>query len=120
LNKIRSFDKLSRDIIEQAREALYDAQDTRAGQDRAVTKAYREYYPALANAVARHPLYLPQFLRMIHGLQFVDNVDEWPSLCGLASKIYKAHPGKYLTAVKKVEPRFRKESSACKQRPDAP
>ena len=47
-------------------EALYDAQDTRAGQDMAVTKAYSEYYPALADAVARHPVYLPQFLRMIH------------------------------------------------------
>jgi hypothetical protein len=61
-------------------EALYDAQDTRIGQDMAVTNAYSEYYPALAGAVARHPQYLPQFLRMIHSFHFVDNVDEWPWL----------------------------------------
>lgn len=101
-------------------EALYDAQDTRGGQDMAVTKAYSEYYPALADAVARHPLYLPQFLRTIHSFHFVDNVDEWPWLCGLASKIYQAHPSEYLTAVKQVEPRFRRESAVCKEPPDAP
>lgn len=101
-------------------ETFYNAQDTRQGQDKAVTEAYSEFYPALAGAVARHPQKLPKFLRMIHAFHFVDNVDESPWLCGLASGIYHANPDEYLKAVQQVEPGFREESLACKQPPDAP
>jgi hypothetical protein len=101
-------------------EALYDAQDTKQGQDMAVTEAYHRFYSHLADALERNPERLPQFLRMIHAFDFVDNVDEWPWLCGLASKIYKAHPDAYMSAVNRLQPKFKREAMDCKQPPDAP
>ncbi len=61
-------------------ETLYDAQDTKLGQDMAVTEAYNTFYTRLADALGRNPECLPQFLRMIHVFHYVDNVDEWPWL----------------------------------------
>lgn len=101
-------------------EALYDAQDTKHGQDMAVTEAYDSFYTRLADALGRNPEQLPQFLRMIHAFHYVDIVDEWPELCGLASKIYDTHPDAYTSAVNKLEPAFRREAMDCKQAPDAP
>jgi len=100
--------------------ALYDAQDTQQGHDMVVTNAYNGYYSALAEIIIRHPEHLPQFLRMIHAFHFIDNVDEWPQLCGLASKAYKAHPKHYLNSVRKLEPEFRQEALACRNPPDVP
>jgi hypothetical protein len=59
-------------------EALYDAQDTKQGQDMAVTEAYYTFYTRLADALGRNPERLPQFLRMIHAFDYVDKVDESP------------------------------------------
>jgi len=101
-------------------EALYHAQDTKQGQDMAVTEAYNTFYTQLAGALERNPERLPQFLRMIHAFNYVDIVDEWPWLCGLASKIYDAHPDAYISAVNRLEPAFRQEAADCKQAPDAP
>jgi hypothetical protein len=100
--------------------ALYKAQDTKQGQDMAVTEAYSAYYTNLADAVGRDPERLPQFLKMIHAFNFVDIVDEWPWLCGLASNIYDAHPDAYISAAKKLGPKFRQEALDCKEPPDAP
>jgi hypothetical protein len=36
-------------------EALYDAQDTKQGQDMAVTEAYYTFYTRLADALGRNP-----------------------------------------------------------------
>jgi hypothetical protein len=99
---------------------FYEAQNTREGQDMAVTKAYTTFYEASADAIAKYPSYLPHFLRMIHSFHYVDNVDEWPWLCGLASKIYKKVPKQYMTAVGKLELEDRKEALNCRQAPDAP
>lgn len=101
-------------------EDLYAAQDTRAGQDMAVTEAYNTFYTALSNVLARRPEQIPQFLRMIHAFHYVDNVDEWPWLCGLASNVYAAAPQQYRSAVKHVEKEYRKEASACEKPPEAP
>ena len=101
-------------------EALYKAQDTKQGQDMAVTEAYTAYYTNLADAVGRDPERLPQFQKMIHAFNFVDIVDEWPWLCGLASKIYDAHPDAYISAASKLGPKFRQEALDCKEAPDAP
>jgi hypothetical protein len=100
--------------------ALYDSQDTSQGQDMRVTEAYNSFYSRLADALGRNPAKLPQFLRMIHPFHFVDNADESPWLCGLASTIYKAHPRKYMTAVAQVEVDFKKEALECRNPPDAP
>jgi hypothetical protein len=99
---------------------LYEAQDTREGQDMAVTEAYNTFYEASADAVVKHPLYLPHFLRMIHSFNYEDNVDEWPWLCGLASKIYSRVPQQYMTAVGKLERAYRKDALNCREGPDAP
>jgi hypothetical protein len=101
-------------------EALYHGQDTQQGQDMTVTKAYDAFYTWLADALGRHPEELPRFLRMIHAFHYVDIVDEWPWLCGLASKIYDTHPDAYISAVSKLEHEFRSEAMDCKQPPDAP
>ena len=101
-------------------QALYDAQDTAHGQDMAVTEARNEFYSKLTNALSRNPAKLPQFLRMIHAFHFVDNVDEWPWLCGLASTIFKAHPSEYMNAVGSVGKDYEKEALECKEPPDAP
>ena len=101
-------------------EALYHAQDTRQGQDMAVTEAYNTFYTRLADALGRNPERLPQFLRMIHAFHYVDIVDEWPWLCGLASKIYDTHPDAYISAATRLEPAFKQEAMDCKQAPDAP
>jgi hypothetical protein len=99
---------------------FYESQNTREGQDMAVTVAYTTFYEATAKAVANHPSYLPHFLRMIHSFNYVDNVDEWPWLCGLASEIYSRVPKQYMTAVGKLEPQYRKEALNCRREPDAP
>ena len=101
-------------------EALYHAQDTNQGQDTAVTEAYNTFYTQLADALGRHPERLPQFLRMIHAFHYVDNVDEWPWLCGLASKIYNTHSDAYISAVSKLEHEFKGEAMDCRKAPDAP
>ena len=101
-------------------EALYDAQDTRQGQDMAVTQAYGTFYTQLANALRRHPQRLPQFFKMIHSFHYVDNVDEWPILCELASRIYDTHPDEYKRAASRLSPQFRREAMECKQAPDVP
>lgn len=101
-------------------EALYDAQDTKQGQDMAVTEARSSFYTGLAGALGRHPERLPQFLRMIHAFHYIDNVDEWPWLCGLASKIYDSYPDAYVSAVNRLEPAFKREAIDCKQAPEAP
>jgi hypothetical protein len=101
-------------------EALYHAQQTEQGQDMAVTEAYDIFYTRLADALGRHPKRLPQFFRMVHAFHYVDIVDEWPWLCGLASKIYDAHPGAYTSAVGRLEPEFKSQALQCKQAPDAP
>lgn len=101
-------------------EALYDSQDTNQGQDMLVTEAYNTFYSRLAEALGRNPSKLPQFLRMIHAFHFVDNVDEWPWLCGLASKIYKAHPREYAVAAAQAGKDYRKEALDCRVPPDAP
>ena len=101
-------------------EAFYDSQDTNQGQDTQVTEAYNTYYSRLAAAVGRNPAKLPQFLRMIHAFHFVDNVDESPWLCVLASTIYKAHRHDYMAAVAQVEAEYKKESLECRNPPDIP
>ena len=101
-------------------EALYKAQDTKQGQDMAVTEAYSAYYTNLADALSRDPERLPQFLKMIHAFNLVDIVDEWPWLCGLASKIYDANPRVYISAANKLDPKFRQQALDCKEPPDAP
>ena len=101
-------------------ETLYDAQDTTQGQDMAVTDAYNNYYVHLADALEHNPEKLPEFLKMIHAFDSVDNVDEWPSLCGLASKIYDARPDAYISAVNKLGPEFKQQAIDCKKPPDAP
>ena len=101
-------------------EALYDAQGTRQGQDMAVTDAYSTFYSAVSHALLRRPEQLPQFLRMIHAFHYVDNVDEWPWLCELASKVYDAAPQQYMRAVKQVEREYRQEALDCRKPPDAP
>jgi hypothetical protein len=101
-------------------EVLYDAQDTKQGQDMAVTEARNAFYTQLADALGRSPERLPQFLRIIHAFHYVDNVDEWPWLCGLASKIYDNHPDAYISAIKRLESSFKQEAMDCKQAPDAP
>src|SRR5262249_30856291 len=99
-------------------EALYDAQDTEHEQDMAVTEAYDRFYSRLADATGRNPERLPQFLRMIHAFHFVDNADESPWLCGLASRIYDAHPKTYISAVSRLEPEFRSDAMNCRRPPD--
>ncbi len=101
-------------------EAFYQAQDTAQGQDMAVSEAYNIFYTQLAEALGRHPEKLPQFLRMIHAFHYVDNVDEWPWLCGLASKIYDTHPISYKAAAKSLKSEFRRDAVDCEQVPDAP
>jgi hypothetical protein len=101
-------------------EAFYDAQDTDQGQDMAVTEAHGTYYSRLAEALGRSPANLPQFLRMIHAFHFVDNVDESPWLCGLASDIYEAHPKQYMVAVGRVGKDYKKEALECRQPSDMP
>ena len=101
-------------------EAFYNAQDTKQGQDMAVTEARNTFYTRLADALGRNPERLPQFLRMIHAFHYTDNVDEWPWLCGLASKIYNAHSDAYISAANRLEPAFKQETMDCKQAPDAP
>jgi hypothetical protein len=101
-------------------EQLYDAQDTAKGQDMAVSSLFFKYYEAVAKAVTRNPKYLPHFLRMIHSFDEVDNVDEWPDLCGLASKIYVEKPREYMSAAASLEPKYRKEAFDCRVAPDAP
>jgi hypothetical protein len=100
--------------------AFYDSQDTKQGQDMAVTGAYHAFYSRLSIALGRDPVKLPQFLRMIHAFNFVDNVDEWPLLCGLAAKIYKVHPREYMAAVGQVEPEYKQEALECRKPPEAP
>ena len=101
-------------------EALYNYQHTEQGQDMAVTKAYDTFYTRLADALDRNPEKLPQFLKMIHAFHYVDIVDEWPWLCGLASKIYDHHPAAYMSAVSRLDPGFKSEAMDCRQPPDAP
>jgi hypothetical protein len=43
-----------------------------------------------------------------------------PWLCGLASKIYDAHPAAYISAVNRLAPAFKQEALDCKKAPDAP
>jgi hypothetical protein len=101
-------------------EQLYGAQDTRDGQDLAVTDAYNTFYKAVSQAVRRRPEHLPHFLRMIHAYHYVDNVEEWPHLCELASTIYDQIPSQYIVAVKALEPEYRREALDCRKPLDAP
>lgn len=86
----------------------------------AVTEARNRFYPQLADALGRNPEKLPQFIRMIHAYHFVDNVDEAPWLCGLASTIFKSHPKQYMAAAARVGGDYEKEALECREPPDAP
>jgi hypothetical protein len=99
---------------------IYDAQGNVQWHDEAVNDAYHAYYRCLADAVARNPDELPRFLEMIHSFDYVDNVDEWPWLCGLASRLYQIHPRQYMIAATKLSGELRSEAIACRVPPDAP
>ena len=84
------------------------------GRDNAAIDAYFGYYEAVTEAVARHPQYLPHFLRLING-----SYDEYVNMCAWASEIYEKIPKEYMKAVGKLGRQYRDDALYCRVAPPA-
>ena len=104
----------------QQMEELYEAQYAKEGdllfdgRDNAVIDAYFGFYEAVTKAVARHPQYLPQFLRLINA-----SYEEYVNMCAWASEIYEQIPKEYMKAVGKLQRRYRDDARHCRVAPPA-